>query len=319
MRVVDLFAGCGGMSLGFSQAGFQVAAAYDSWQLAVDVYNSNFDNPAYVADLGNPETVLEEVRGLDADMIIGGPPCQDFSHAGRRSEGDRATLTMSFADIIKSIRPEWFVMENVDRALSSNAYRVARETFIANGYGITERVLDASLCGVPQRRKRLFVVGRLNDQNGFLDALIDMRMSEVPMTLREYLGRELSIDHYYRHPRNYERRAIFSLDEPAATVRGVNRPIPPNYKGHANDTADYNGLRPLTTMERARVQTFPPNFAWKGNKTEMEQMIGNAVPVGLAAFVAGCIRDYQSANIVLDLNREGGHDRQRTIYNLPGN
>jgi len=113
------------------------------------------------------------------------------------------------------------------------------------------------------------------------------------MTVREYLGDELDIDYYYRHPRNYSRRGIFSVDEPAPTVRGVNRPVPDGYKGHPGDPIKVSRkLRPLTTSERARLQTFPANFKWVGSKTDLEQMIGNAVPVRLAEFVAKAILEY---------------------------
>ena len=84
------------------------------------------------------------------------------------------------------------------------------------------------------------------------------------MIVREYMKDELDIDYYYRHPRNYSRRAIFSVDEPSPTVRGVNRPIPESYQKHRGDAADPSeNVRPLTTIERARIQTFPDNFKFE--------------------------------------------------------
>jgi DNA (cytosine-5)-methyltransferase 1 len=111
--------------------------------------------------------------------------------------------------------------------------------------------------------------------------------SEEPTTLRNFFGNTLDFEFYYRHPRNYNRRAIFSIDEPAPTMRGVNRPVPKGYPGHPQDACALNdGIRALTTLERALIQTFPPDFKWSGSKTDVEQMIGNAVPVKLAEFVA---------------------------------
>ena len=80
---------------------------------------------------------------------------------------------------------------------------------------------------------------------------------------------------------------LFSIDEPAPTMRGVNRPIPKGYPGHKNDACLVNdNVHVLTTEERAWIQTFPKTFKWLGSKTDVEQMIGNAVPVNLARFVA---------------------------------
>lgn len=155
------------------------------------------------------------------------------------------------------------------------------------GYGLTEIVLDASHCGVPQKRKRFFCIGSIAEEDGFLTDYLMRAQAEKEMTLRDYFGDSLGFEHYYRHPRNYSRRGVFSIDEPAPTMRGVNRPVPKGYPGHHLDTAPITeDIRALTTMERAWIQTFPKNFMFVGNKTDIEQMIGNAVPVKLAEFVA---------------------------------
>ncbi|MGI8504092.1 MAG: DNA cytosine methyltransferase, partial [Hassallia sp.] len=103
--------------------------------------------------------------------------------------------------------------------------------------------------------------------------------------------------------RSYKRRAIFSIDEPSPTIRGVNRPIPKNYKIHPGDAAPLTPqLRSLTTIERSYIQTFPPNFIFESCKTDLEQMIGNAVPVKLAEYVAKCLYEYMQQNTVLVRN-----------------
>jgi len=287
MRIVDLFAGCGGMSLGFQSAGFEVVGAFEFWKQAVDCYARNFNHPVFQIDLSDVDNAVDQIKKMQPDIIIGGPPCQDFSHAGKRIEDKRAGLTGSFAIIVSRIAPKWFVMENVDRAQKSDTYAIARKILKDAGYGLTEIVLDASYCGVPQRRKRFFCIGSLGCEDGFLDGYIREQMDEKEMTVRDYFGSSLDFEYYYRHPRNYSRRAIFSIDEPAPTIRGVNRPIPKGYPGHPNDACELkNSIRPMTTLERALIQTFPADFKWHGNKTEMEQMIGNAVPVKLAEFIA---------------------------------
>ncbi|MEW2714074.1 DNA cytosine methyltransferase [Escherichia coli] len=306
MRIIDLFSGCGGLSLGFLKGGFDVVGAYDFWDPAIECYRDNFSHPIKKLDLSNVDDVVRELKDIDFDMIIGGPPCQDFSHAGLRIEGARANLTRSFSEIIKRIKPKWFVMENVDRALRSGAYLEARGIFKESGYGLTEIVLDASKCGVPQKRKRLFVIGKLDVRDGFILNEVMCGISKDSMTVRNYLGDSLGIEYYYRHPRNYNRRAIFSIDEPAPTVRGVNRPIPDGYLGHAGDAVSISeNVRPLTTFERARLQTFPEDFKFKGAKTNLEQMIGNAVPVELAKYVAVTIMEYEKKQVKGIYDKEG--------------
>ena len=286
-KIVDLFAGCGGLSHGFQDAGFEIVGAYEFWETAAICYANNFNHPVFREDLSDVQKAVGNINSLHPDILIGGPPCQDFSHAGKRIEDKRAALTEAFAEIVSTIKPRWFVMENVDRAQKSATYLAARNIFSNAGYGLTEVVLDASFYGVPQRRKRFFCIGSLNAEDGFLLDYITQNKNDKEMTLRDYFGKSLDFEHYYRHPRNYSRRAVYSIDEPSPTIRGMNRPVPPGYPGHANDAKKLDGsIRALTSLERALIQTFPPNFKWNGTKTDMEQMIGNAVPVKLAEFVA---------------------------------
>ena len=200
-------------------------------------------------------------------------------------------MTTSFATIVAALRPQLFVMENVERALKSETYKVALGIFARAGYKLTISVLEASLCGVPQNRKRAVVVGVLKDvESSLIDIYREMQASK-PMTVRDYLGDTLGTEYYYRHPRSYARRAIFSIDEPSPTIRGVNRPIPSGYAGHPGDAISINAgkVRPLTTKERSLIQTFPQEWAMIGNKSELEQIIGNAVPVKLAEFIGKAI------------------------------
>lgn len=293
MRVLDLFSGCGGMTLGFEQAGFEVVAAFDWWEPSIQVYRANFDHPIFQKDLS--EIVDYSVfSDFGPDIIIGGPPCQDFSSAGKRDEDlGRGDLTISFAEIISRVRPEWFVMENVERIIKTRKLQEARNIFKAAGYGLTAQVLDASFCGVPQARKRFFMVGHLGTRDGFLGEYLTKNQSRKPMTVKDYLGDSIDIEFYYRHPRSYQRRGVYSVHEPSATIRGVNRPVPKGYPKHIGDPCEITPeLRPLTTVERSYIQTFPKGFRFLGNKTDVEQMIGNAVPVNLAKYVALCIQEY---------------------------
>lgn len=319
MRVIDLFSGCGGLSLGFQNAGFDIVAAFDNWDKAIEIYKKNFDHPIFARDLGDLSD-LSDLKLYEPEMIIGGPPCQDFSSAGKRDESlGRSDLTVKFAEMVAQIQPKFFVMENVERILKSNAYKNAYEVFKDAGYGLTYVVLDASLYGVPQKRKRFFMVGELNGEDDALKPYLLKNASEKPMTVRDYLGDSLGVEYFYRHPRSYKRRGIFSIDEPSPTVRGVNRPIPDGYPGHPGDATDnFDEVRPLTTIERSYIQTFPKDFIFEGAKTHLEQMIGNAVPVKLAEHVANAVQEYVSdKENVRFLEKEIPHiDEQDNLHQL---
>jgi DNA (cytosine-5)-methyltransferase 1 len=305
MRTVDLFAGCGGLSFGFQNAGFELVAAFDNWLPAIEVYRDNFKHPIFEKNLSK-EDFYTFIASFNPEIIIGGPPCQDFSSAGKRDEKlGRADLTDLFANIVSQVKPNWFVMENVDRITKSDILKIILHTLKASGYGLTSATLNASYCGVPQARKRYFLIGELNGKDNSLEYYLNKNLSKKPMTVFEYLGQDLDLEYYYRHPRSYKRRAVFSIHEPSPTVRGVNRPIPKTYKKHKGDACDINDeLRPLTTIERSYIQTFPKTFKFKGSKSDLEQMIGNAVPVKLAEYVAYCILEYISDRSINTKNQQ---------------
>lgn len=294
MRCIDLFSGCGGMSLGFIQAGFSISAAYENWDQAVACYRKNFNHPIHQMDLSCEQEVLVSMKQYDYDVIIGGPPCQDFSPAGKRVEGARAGLTISYARIVSELLPKYFVMENVSAAKNSDAYKVARKIFKESNYGLTELVINSAYCGVPQNRRRFFCVGAVQTPDEFLKQNIEMLLSEDPTTVKDYFGQSLNIEKYYRHPRTYQRRGVFSVDEPAPTVRGSNRPMPKTYVKHKDDIGNppVETIRTLTFSERSQVQTFPTTFQWQNTASVNEQLLGNAVPVKMAELVANALVTY---------------------------
>ena len=289
-----MFSGCGGMSLGFQNAGFQIVAAYDNWQPAIDIYQRNFQHPIFKKDLST-EDIVPELKGYSPDMIIGGPPCQDFSIAGKREfRGKRANLTLKFGQIVSEVHPQWFVMENVYNIEKSPIFEEVLAIFKSTGYGITKHVWDASYMGVPQMRRRYFVIGKLGETDDFLLDKLLSGLSEERMTVRKYFeGKAFNAEFIYQHPRTYKRRAIFSADEPLSTIRSVNRPIPSNYVIHpADKTRDLSKVHVLTTKERSYIQTFPESFEFVGTTSSVEQAIGNAVPVKMAEYIGETICRY---------------------------
>jgi DNA (cytosine-5)-methyltransferase 1 len=300
-KAVDLFCGCGGLTTGLEASGFEVVAGIDQWADALKVYAKNHEGEQHAViqhDLSNEETTIELVRQFKPFLIAGGPPCQDFSSAGNRTEGARADLTVNYANVISNIRPTAFIMENVSRAQHADAFANAEQILRNAGFGLTMMVMNASLCGVPQLRKRLFLIGLQDAEDNFLKEALKAGLADKPMTMREYFGDEMPIDHYYRHPRTYERRAIYSMDEPSPTIRGVNRPKPATYNHHRNDSHPPDDtVQSLSLEQRARIQTFPVGyFDVQCSKASKEQMIGNAVPVELAKYVASKLMEHVTAN-----------------------
>lgn len=304
LTTVDLFCGCGGMSLGFQNAGFNVVAAFDNWKPAIEVYRKNFSHPIHQQDIADEDT-KELIRNCHPNIIVGGPPCQDFSTAGPRDEQlGRAKLTVTFAEIVASVRPQFFVMENVPVIKNSLVLARALETFKLAGYGLTQRVLDASYCGVPQTRKRFFLIGHLGGTHGFLDHYLERGLASKPMTMHDYLGDSLGVDYYFRVPTNFSRRGVFCIYEPCVTIRGIDRPISKGYKGHPKDPVEIGPkVRALTVLERSYIQTFPREFIFEGPKSDLNQMIGNAVPVRLAQYVGNALKDY-----IDDIEKRGVHN-----------
>ncbi|MGN0225227.1 MAG: DNA cytosine methyltransferase, partial [Prevotella sp.] len=166
---IDLFCGAGGMSYGFEMAGFRPVLAIDNWQDALDTYIYN--NPrgtTLCADLSviDVRKVASDFRIKEVDLIIGGPPCQGFSVAGKRIVEDiRNKLYKSFVSFVEFFSPEMFVMENVPNILSIGEGMV-REAILADfrslGYNVKYKVLTASDYGVPQNRRRAIFVGAKN-------------------------------------------------------------------------------------------------------------------------------------------------------------
>lgn len=238
MRVVELFSGAGGLSFGLKQAGFDIVAAYDAWPVAVANYNLNLGGDrAQVRDLGDILGIVPELLAIAPDMIAGGPPCTDYSSAGRREEAENAKLTLAFAILVATVRPAWFMMENVINAMKSETWAAARQVLKAAGYGLTESKVDASRYGVPQSRRRLIVVGRIGERDGFLASAIAAAAAPQPMTIRDLFGADTPPAMFFPATSS-ARRSVWGGDEPAPTIRERNiRPLPVSYQPHPDDAA----------------------------------------------------------------------------------
>lgn len=165
MKMVDLFCGAGGLSLGFTEEGFVTCLANDIQEVCVDTYAHNHpETPRSKIILGDiKEMVVDHVEelleGVKVDVIVGGPPCQSFSTANRQRiiDDPRNFLYKNFVETVQKVRPPFFVMENVKGMLSVKDQVI--EDFEAVGYTVAAHILNAKDYGIPQNRERLIYIG----------------------------------------------------------------------------------------------------------------------------------------------------------------
>lgn len=194
LSVLDLYSGCGGLSLGFELTGaFRVIAGMDKFEWAVESFHANhpkadraFNKPLDIGAL-SPSSVVSSL-GERPDVIVGGPPCQGFSKAGKRTGVDPRNMEVwNFLKMVREIQPAAFVMENVDGLLTtgqSERGELAGELqteFESCGYVVSKQLLDAVNYNVPQRRKRIVIVGIRDSRKPFL--FPDALSPEVPTLL----------------------------------------------------------------------------------------------------------------------------------------
>jgi len=301
MNFIDLCAGVGGFSLGMMMAGHEPIAAYDSDPIAVEYYNRNLGPHAQVRD-------IRTLRGADlpeADGIIGGPPCQALSSANKLRgvaqtggwgwESDR-NLVPEFVRLVLEARPKFFVMENVlgilrfKEGLNFEFGRLA-----AAGYEPVIVKVDAANYGVPQNRKRIFIIGYRNNAFVRFPAPTHTQRNQVsartaigallteptpaPKYMQPYCeGEDKMISGTNRPPQKRGERFFYwrTLDRPSFTILSKGR------AGKCNGGIDRvwmsgNCYR-LTQFHLGTLQSFPNSFEWPENFYPARVLAGNAVP-----------------------------------------
>lgn len=325
MGFIELFAGAGGMGLGLEAAGMEHMLSFELYEEPHSVL-VHAGKEAIRLDL---KDVAEACFAMteQPDIIVGGPPCQDFSKAGLRIPGERAEMTQIFAQIICVLRPHWFMFENVPEAAKSSEYRYARGLWKRHGYGLTEVMEDASLHGVPQRRNRFFCIGRLNERDGFLKSAIVAARSKKPTVMRDILNpREYPEDkelldrgYFFARPWSGKKdvpggRGVLSIDETCYTLTHTTHEGPgPSYVAHPKDAIPAREALLLAPSQVARVQGFAADYDFRRkkfayareglSKKAVALMIANAVPVTLAQALGKCISDRHHGHSIPTLDK----------------
>jgi DNA (cytosine-5)-methyltransferase 1 len=326
--IIDCFCGAGGLSLGFKMAGFTSLFAFDHDPACVRTYISNLGSLCVSADIKDlTKQSIENIVGhaIKPDVIAGGPPCQGFSVQRRGNDLDfRNNFVLEFIRLIEEFRPRMFVMENVGGLLSprgNEIMRLLKARVSKAGYCIHINRLCALDYGVPQLRKRVFIVGELvhsgeprfqfpakgsvSGHTSVRGAIADLasksdvdvpnhrsdRLSELNLKRiqslsegqsRDSLPKELQLNCHVNNPTHRH------LD-----VYGRmwwDRPAPTitaRFDSFSRGRFGHPQLdRSITLREGARLQTFPDDYIFNGTKVQVAKQIGNAVPPYLAFAVA---------------------------------
>ena len=321
LKYIDLFSGAGGFSLGFDNKGFQNVFSIDIEPRFCETYKHNFSNHQLIEkDICElSDSKIKYLKEFDEiDVVIGGPPCQGFSIAGnigRKFVDDpRNRLFKEFVRVVKVIKPKFFVMENVARLYTHNKGETRNEIikdFEKLGYKVDCKILNSADFGVPQVRKRVIFIGTSTKQK------IEFPLKEVEnyISVKEALskypklesGEESSIPNHIAMSHSEQMLNKMSYVSDGGDRNEIPVKIRPTsgdvrkYIKYASDkpsvcvTGDmrkifhYEQNRALTVRELAKLQSFPDDFVFKGNRISQQQQVGNSVPPKMAEAIAEVI------------------------------
>lgn len=307
---IDLFAGAGGMSLGLEMSGFRVVSAVEIVEIAAVTHARNFPNcHVHTVDIANFRPT--EVKTMPKiQLVVGGPPCQGFSVAGRRDPKDpRNRLFREFVRVVDEVRPDYFVMENVPGILTMSQGRVKDailESFAEIGYPNTSiAVLEAASFGVAQIRARaIFIGNRHGMQNPFpAPELTEDRYIPIEAAIDDLPAwkRIPEINHEWtKHSKKFEER-ISKVPPGGSLYETFVDAFKRQYKGLPSMTIKENHggthihpslNRCISAREMARLQSFPDDFIFDGTMKKAMWQIGNAVPPLMARAIGCALRPF---------------------------
>lgn len=323
LSVLDLFAGAGGLSAGFEQAGWRIEAAVEFDPHAAATHARNMPR-SLTLQCDAREIGFREFRGID--FVIGGPPCQPFSVGGKQlAQEDPRDMLPQFVRALEEAKPYGFLMENVPGLVTPRHreyfyYVLGRFTDL--GYRVVYAVPDAADYGIPQHRKRLIVVGLQDREFVFPEPSHGPNRANPYVTAAEALA-DAPPDQPNPSKIIYAKNPIVRPSPWAGMlVNGGGRPLNPHAPSHTivasgggNHTPIWDpdgvlleyhahlraggeprqgevyGVRRLTLRECARLQTFPDWFEFEGPRSSRYRQVGNAVPVLLAKVLGQALLD----------------------------
>jgi DNA (cytosine-5)-methyltransferase 1 len=306
IEVISLFSGCGGMDLGFHQSGFDIKWANDFEKKACETYAKNIGNHIVHGDIND----IDYSKIPNADLIIGGFPCQDFSMLWKRGglSTERGNLYKNFVDIVSLKNPLMFIAENVKGILTANkkkAIKQITEDFSCTGeygYNTTPFLVNFANYGAPQLRERVLIIGIRKDINEYYDIASPTHSKGNYISAKEALENVETVLHNNEH-QNIQPNTIekLKLIPPGGNFTNIPKDSPHYVKGMISHVYrrlhpdlpsttiiaaggggtwgyHYSEPRPLTNRERARLFGYPDDFVFEGTITEVRKQIGNSVP-----------------------------------------
>ena len=325
IKVLSLFTGAGGFDIGFKAKGFKIILASDIWDKAQETYSYNYPKIPFLKSdirLISKETIMSLTKGEVPDVIIGGPPCQGFSVMGDKNTGDpRNELYEEYLRLISDLDPKCFVFENVKGLKTMFKGRFLNKLInqiTALGYNLHFKVFDSSEYGVPQKRERVILVGTKLDNPFSFPKKSNKNISNIKSykNVNEAIGDlsngtqlenhlilnhgEIVVERYKlipeggklpppnELPKKIRRKNFGNTYVRLHRDRFAPTMVPGNNAFPVHPYLD----RSLTPREAARIQSFPDEFIFKGNRREQCILVGNAVPPLLAANIASSIKDH---------------------------
>lgn len=309
--VVSLFSGGGGLDLGFEEAGFDVAVCVDNDPVACQTLSRN--RPSWRVECLDIKD-FDATPYQDADVVIGGPPCQGFSSAGKGDPNDpRNFLWHEYMRVVQEVRPAAVVLENVSALThkrNNDHLSGIMKTLEEQGYNFVYDVLNAADYGTPQNRRRLIVIG-LRDGNPSLPPPTSSEKPPTVWSAIEDLVAEKPNPSFNHVPNKHAPKVVarwknlapgekdpsynrsrLDPSKPSVTIRAGGGYGPNgNHLGGFHPPIHPTLPRQLTVREAARIQGFPDDWHLCGPKTIQGRQIGNAVPVPLASAIARHVHD----------------------------
>lgn len=312
LNVIDLFAGCGGLTWGFVNQGFQIVKTIEHWQPALDTYNYNFQTNHQVADISDL-LVFNDLKQTKADLIIGGFPCQGFSMAGKRHQSDpRNQLYRYVVDLIITVEPQVAILENVKGILS---YREADGTLVVDkiktllakqGWTVQTNLLNSVNFNVAQTRQRvIFVIS----QDQALVKTISHQLLNYQclnkLSVKDAIGDLTNVKHnainahlITKHRADFTKKlaklkpmqSLYPTYQDAFKRLDWDQPSPTVKENHGGVFVHPDLPRVCTPRELARLQSFPDDFIFCGSKSAILKQIANAVPCQMAKIIAKIVK-----------------------------
>ena len=303
-RTLDLFAGIGGLRLGFEKAGFETVFANDFEKQCKTTYDANFDTAKLtVEDI----TKIKPDDLPEFDFLLAGFPCQPFSVAGYRQgfkdQKGRGNLFFYIARIIEERRPEGFLLENVKNLKGHDdgkTFKIIEKTLADLGYHIKAKILNSMEYGnIPQNRERIFIVGFKNKEH--MDKFVWPKKKELTTKVTDILDKNVPQKYYYNNKPLYK-KIKDSITEYGKIYQWRRKYVRENKSGvcptltanmgtgghNVPIIKDKKGIRKLTPLECFRIQGFPKEFSLPNNLADsaLYKQAGNSVTVSVVEAVA---------------------------------